>query len=231
MRFLALLRKELRECLPWLLLAAIILLAIGGFILRDAQLHEWYRSSSRHFPSGSIMKWYDFTVHPPLSPVGPVLLLTSIGLGLALGARQFWVPHFTRTWGFTIHRSLTRSTILCAKFTAAVIAFVISLGAVWLALYWYSSRPQLFSTPPVKRVFIEGWLFILLGLVVYLGTALTGLSTARWYTSKIFGLAFAAIVIFPVILQWQLGWAFALIIISTLILLSQTINAFSEREF
>ena len=34
MKFLMLLRKELRESLPWILLAAIALLIIGGLALR-----------------------------------------------------------------------------------------------------------------------------------------------------------------------------------------------------
>jgi len=84
---------------------------------------------------------------------------------------------------------------------------------------------------PIKRIFIEGWLFVLLGLVVYLSTALTALSTARWYTTKIFGLAFATVIICATIFEWRLGWAFAAIIIGAVILLSQIIDTISNREF
>lgn len=232
MRFLALLRKELRESLPWILLAAIVLLAIGGFLLRQAQTYGWYDWSARDFSSSSITRTYGlYYRRSPLQLIGPVLLLTSIGLGLVLGVRHFWIPYFTRTWPFLIHRSVSRSTILLAKLGAAIITFIISVGAIWVALYRYSCRPELFTMLPVKRVFIEGWLFILLGLVVYLGTTLTGLSTTRWYTTKIFGLAFATVVISVAIFQWRLSWAFAAIIIGAVILLSQIIDTFAKREF
>jgi len=232
MRFSALLRKEFRECLPWMLLAAIILLAIGGFSLRQAQLQGWYDWSERYFSSRSVTETYDLQYRRcPLQLIGPLLLLTSIGLGLVLGVRHFWIPSFTRTWPFLIHRSVDRTTIIWAKLAAAIISFLISLGAIWAALYSYSCDPERFTMLPIKRVFIEGWVFILLGLVVYLGTALAGLSTARWYTTKIFGLAFATLIIFAAILEWRLGWAFAAIVIGAVILLSQITDTISNREF
>jgi len=229
MRFSALLRKELRESLPWMLLAAIVFLAIGGFLLRQAQLGGWYDWSERYFSSRPT---YGLQYrHSPLQPIGPVLLLTSLGLGLVLGVRHFWIPYFTRTWPFLIHRSVDRKTIFWAKLAAAIIAFLISLGAVWAAFYSYSCDPERFTMLPIKRVFIEGWLFVLLGLIVYLGTALTGLSKARWYTTKIFGLAFATVIICATIFEWRIGWAFAAIIIGAVILLSPIIDTISNREF
>jgi hypothetical protein len=232
MRFSALLRKELRESLPWMLLAAIVFLAIGGFLLRQVHIYGWYDWSERYFSSGSFVEHYGLQYrYSPLQIIGPLLFLTSIGLGLVLGVRHFWIPYFTRTWPFLIHRSVKRMTIFWAKLAAATISFLISVGAVWVALYNYSCHPERFTTLPVKRVFIEGWLFVLLGLIVYLGTALTALSTARWYTTKIFGLAFATVIICATIFEWRLGWAFAAIVIGVVILLSQIIDTISKREF
>ena len=232
MRFAALLRKELWESLPWMLLAAIVFLAIGGFLLREAQMYGIYDWSERHFSSRPVTETYGLQYRrSPLQLIGPVLLLTSIGLGLVLGVRHFWIPYFTRTWPFLIHRSVDRKTIFWAKLAAAIITFLISVGAVWAAFYSYSCRPERFTMLPIKRVFIEGWLFVLLGLIVYLGTALTGLCNARWYTTKIFGLAFATVIICATIFEWRIGWAFAAIIIGAVILLSQIIDTISNREF
>ncbi|GAI48504.1 unnamed protein product, partial [marine sediment metagenome] len=75
---------------------------------------------------------------------------------------------------------------------------------MWVALYWYANRPEVFPIPQTVRVFIEGWIFIMLGLVTYLGTALSSLSTAKWYTTKIFGLAFATVIIVTTLSQWTL---------------------------
>jgi hypothetical protein len=159
------------------------------------------------------------------------LFCFSIGLGLVLGVRQFWIPHFTRTWPFLLHRSVSRKTILAAKLIAASIAFVISLGTVWVALYWYANRPEVFPIPQTPRVFIEGWIFIMLGFVTYLGTALSSLIPAKWYTTKIFGLAFATVIIVTTLSQWTLVGIFTVIAVSVAILLSQIFDTFLRREF
>ena len=235
MRFLALLHKEFRECLPWMLLAAIIFLAIGGFILHAQAFYElaYARVLDWYFMPGSIVYSYYFlrNPHAPLRGTGPALFLTSIGLGLVLGVRQFWVPNFIRTWGFTLHRSVSWITILVAKVATAAIVFLLSLGLIWIILYYYASQPSISFVPPATRVFIEGWLFIALGLVIYLGTTLAGLSTAKWYTTKIFGLGFAGCIILMTFVQWQLAYAFAVIIVGMAILVSQIIYTFLYREF
>lgn len=231
MRFSTLLRKELRECLPWMLLAALVFLAFGGFFLRAlAYEHRDYRYYP-NFSAGTLVGSGQLTQHTPLLLTGSCLFCSSLGLGLILGVRHFWIPHFTRTWPFLLHRSVSRKTILAAKLTAALIACVISLGTVWVALYWYANRPEVFAIPPTFRVFIGGWIFIMLGLVAYLGTALSGLSTANWYTTKIFGLAFATVIIVTTLSQWTLVGIFTVIAVSIAILLSQIFDTFLRREF
>jgi ABC-type transport system involved in multi-copper enzyme maturation permease subunit len=231
MRFWILVRKEFRESLPWLILAAIVFFGFGGYCLRAMTFiggRSWYYS---RFSPGHIVEPYQFTHDSQLQLTGAWLFLTSIGLGLILGVRQFWMPYFTGTWPFLLHRSVNRKTILAAKLTAATIAFIISLGTLWVCLYWYANRPELFTIPQTARIFIEGLIFILLGFVVYLGTALAGLSTAKWYTTKIFGLALAIIIIIATFSQWRLAWAFVVIAVGVLILLSQIISLFLNREF
>jgi len=231
MRFWILVRKEFRESLPWLLLAAIVFFGFGGFCLRAMAFtggRNWYYS---RFSSGSIVAPDQLTHYSPLQITGMWLLVTSIGLGLILGVRHFWIPYFTGTWPFLLHRSVNRKTVLAAKLTAATIAFVISLGTVWVCFYWYANRPELFTIPQTGRVFIKGWISILMGFVVYLGTALSGLSTAKWYTTKIFGLGFAIFIITATSSQWQLTWAFVVIAVGVSILLSQIISLFLNREF
>jgi hypothetical protein len=181
--------------------------------------------------AGNEVDSYQLIRYSPLKFTGPWLLITSIGLGLVLAVRHFWIPLFTKTWAFLIHRSVSRQTILGAKLAAATVALVVSLGAVWIGLYRYAGRLELFTVPPPAGLFIEGWLFIVLGLVVYLGTALTAISNARWYTTKIFGLAFATVVVCMTFLQWRISWAFAVVIIGIVILLSQIIETFLNREF
>jgi hypothetical protein len=231
MKFSTLLKKELCECLPWMLLAAIAFLALGVLFLRtqiNYRTPSWYYND---LSPGTIVRPYLFTYYSILGVTGPLLLLSSIGLGLVLGIRHFWIPNFTRTWQFLLHRSVSRSTILAAKLTATMIAFIISLGPVWIGIYRYACRPEAFPIPQTPKIFIEGWIFIMLGLVTYLGTALSGLSRAKWYTTKIFGLIFAAIVIFSTFPQCSLVLIFTMIAVSAAILLSRIFDTFLKREF
>jgi hypothetical protein len=233
MRFLALLRKELRESLPWLLLAGVVVLAVGLVVLRAESSY------------GSDNRWQYYDGMTPGEPVNPFrlfrpgrlelpglwLAFTAPALGLILGVRHFWMPLFTRTWSFLLHRSATRATILGAKLAAALIALTASLGLVWTGLYWYACRPDIFPVPEAARTLVCGWIYIALGFVIYLGTALSALSTARWYTTRIFGLAFAGLAVLVILQQWHLVWVITLMILASAILLIQTVATFNDREF
>jgi len=231
MRFIALLKKELRECLPWLLTAAIIFLLTGTLAFQNDALRKDYYSHMKTNP-GSEIAGYEFrsTRLDQKIPVGPLLFITSIGLGLALAGRQFWMPGLNRTWSFTVHRSAGRMTILMAKICAACISFIISLGLIWTLFYWYASRPGISPVPPRGRIFIEGWLLIAIGLIVYVGTAISGLSSAKWYTTKMFGIGFSLISFIYVMIQRSLPQYFIVMMIAFAILLPQIINTFLKKE-
>lgn len=233
MRFLALVRKELRESLPWLLLAGLLLLGVGLMALR-AQAHTArldYWAPPRGLAPGETVDPHRLLRFGRLELPDLWLAFTAPALGLILGIRHFWVPLFTQTWSFLLHRSAARITIFAAKLTAAVIAFVVSLGAVWTGLYWYACRPEIFPIPEPIMTLATGWIYIALGFVVYLGTALSALSVARWYTTRIFGLTFAAMAVFVILMQWNPRWIITLMILTFAILLSQTIAAFLDREY
>jgi len=233
MRFLALLRKELRESLPWLLLAGLLLLGVG--LLRLGPLNRFSTVEYWQYTNG-LTPGETVDPHRLLRPgllrwPGLWLAWMAPALGLILGVRHFWMPLFTRTWSFLLHRSAARPTILWAKLTAATAGLVLSLGASWTFLYWYARRPEVFPIPESAKALASGWIYIALGLVIYLGTAVSALSTARWYTTRIFGLAFAAVATLFILSLWNLTWIITLTILTLAILLSQTIAAFLDREF
>ncbi len=230
MRFSALLYKEFRECLPWLLLATIVFISVSSITLRVEAYHENYDYRYSRFSPGTIIQDYKLTDYPTIRLNGLWLFFLSIGLGLALGVRQFWLPNFTRTWPFLLHRSVRRETILAAKLIAATLTLVISLGITWVVLYWYACRPEVFKVPLTLRVFVEGCIFITLGFVGYLGTALSGLCRAKWYSTKIFGVAFAALIII-IFAQLTLAGLVMILTFFVVILLSQIIHTFLVREF
>ncbi|MBN2271324.1 MAG: hypothetical protein JXN61_11960 [Sedimentisphaerales bacterium] len=231
MKFLMLLRKELRESLPWVLLAAVVLFAIGGLMLRELARYDLVSWRHSQLVAGQPVSPYLLTQDSVLTGSAGLLFAVSIGLGLTLGVRHFWMPHFTRTWPFLLHRSVSRMTVLGSKLAAATIAFIVSLGTVWIALYWYACRPEIFLVPAPVKALIDGWIYIVLGLMVYLATALTGLSRARWYTTKIFGLAFATFIFLGVTMQRTVLWAVLVIAFGMAILLFQVIETFCKREY
>lgn len=235
MRFLALLRKELRESLPWPLLAGLLLLGVGLLTVhseaRFARTNYQHWSTRQALGPGEVVNIYALVRSPRLAWAAMWLAFIAPGLGLVLGICHFWVPLFARTWSFLLHRSTSRMSILGAKLAAAVLGLLISLGLVWTGLYWYACRPGLLPIPEPIQILVVGWVYIVIGLVVYLGTALSALSTARWYTTRIFGLAFAALAAFVILLQWHPGRVLVLAVLAIAILFVQTVAAFLSREF
>ena len=218
MKFRALVHKEFRECLPWVTLAAVVFLLLASFdILVKSRATAWIFYSSRLF------------ARTPIQDIGQILLWTATPLGAVLAIRQFWLPEFTATWPFLLHRPCGRMTILAAKMTVAGFALLLSLGIGWSAIYAYSRYAL--PLPPTLRVFAEGWLFIALGGVVYLGTALVALENSRWYTTRVFGLFWALATIILVMLQWQILTAALVVVANAMLLLFQVIATFAGKEF
>jgi hypothetical protein len=229
MRFLTLLKKELREALPWVVLAAFIL-AFCGALYIASNMHR-FRDFNISSPRSNIRMDY-FGKELTLRDIGLLLLYTSCGLGLVLAVRQFLIPAFQKTWAFAVHRSISRTAILLAKFSVAIIALILSCGIIWTLFYWYATNPGMNPVPPRQRIFGEGWILITLGLVVYFGAVLSALSTARWVSTKMFGLAFATVGTFLLLtLRASLTLCLVTIIISLVILVSQIIHTFLNREF
>jgi hypothetical protein len=259
MRFLTLLKKELREALPWLLLTAIIFIFVGSLLLWSDLRKERFSNGwsgwtqnpgrigrDRFFPRnvaksgvpislegrfGYEVQSYSLVKRLPLSDFGPLLVFSSAGLGLVLAVRQFLVPSFFKTWSFTIHRSMSRYMILLTKFAATIIAIVISVGLTWVLFFLYTSKPGVFSLAPGRQMFFESLVYIFFGLVVYLGAALSSISAARWYATRIFGLVFAIVISVLAILPLGAVYSFLIMAVAILVLAPQIFHIFLTREF
>jgi hypothetical protein len=232
MRFFAFIRKELRECLPWFLLAVIFLLVFGSISLYSVSLRKElsypYISLDPDVPQTPV---YQLTRGGTLSAAAPFLLITVVGLGLCLGIRQFWYPHFTKVWDFELHRSVNRKRILFSKMIVALPAFIFSAGLLWYIFYWYAGHRELFMVSPPLRHLTEGWIITALGFIVYLGTVKSGLSEARWYTTKLFGLGFSLFIIVVAFSQYKIGWAIAAIIAGVVVFMVDIMDTFESKEF
>ena len=229
MRFLALLKKELRECLPWLAMTAVFLLVFGNLIIWDRAtggLDFRYQPFERY----SEVYGYNLT-RQPTATLGVLLFLASGGLAVALGVRQFWVDDFTGSWGFVLHRSAGRPEILAAKLTAGLISFILAIGLVWTYLFWRAGLPDFSPIPLPLRSYIEGWLFIGAGLTGYLAAGLAGISKAKWWTTKLLAPAFAIWMFVSLVTQWQIAWGFAVLAFSAAVLLCLMFEKFLNRQF
>jgi hypothetical protein len=226
MRFFALLKKELRECLPWAVAAAALLLILGSLTLWDAQHGAEYQ----HRVFAPYSEVFDLIKYP-FGNVGFLVFISAVGLGLALGVHQFWVDDFTGTWGFTLHRSSRRTTILTAKICAGLISLIVAVGLVWCYLFWRTNLPYYSVVPLPKRCLIERWMICGMGLLFYLGAGLTGLSKAKWYTTKLTGLGFALWIFITFTQQRSLWWKFGTSAIAVVVLLCLMWETFLNREF
>jgi hypothetical protein len=229
MRFFALLKKELRDCLPWLVSATAFLLVIGSIQL-SSRLKPDFNYQYNNFQPYSEISYYELIKHP-VSDTAMTLFMTVIGLAIALGVRQFWVDDFLGTWGFILHRSAGRAAILAAKICAGCLSLIMPAGLVWCYLFWRANLPDYSLVPLPERNFFEGWLTIGISLMFYLGTGLAGLNKAKWYTTKVMGLGFAMWMFLTITQEWSFWWGCAALAIGIVVLLYLMLESFLNRQF
>lgn len=228
MKFLALLRKELRESMPYIMIVAALLLG-GGLLCINEYLR--HRPSFYHpLPSGELVGIRQLGHHVHMNGTGVLILVCSLVLGVGLGILHFWLPQITRTWPFLIHRSASRTRILSAKLCAALIGIPVILGSIWSVLFGHACRVE-FGPVVHYRILYEGWIMIGLGFVAYLATACSGLNTHRWHTTKLLSMVLGLCVIIVTFSQWQIVSAVAVMSLGLVILLLQTYVFFQVKQF
>ncbi|HAL44420.1 MAG: hypothetical protein A2Y12_08340 [Planctomycetes bacterium GWF2_42_9] len=211
MRFRALIYKELRECMPIVSGLSLILLILGFMMMRF--LYSTVRVAE---------------IKPVYEVCGGYLLAFSIVLGIILSVRQFYIEFSMKLWGFLLHRSVTKESILFAKIFTGFICFIPFLS-MWTIFYFYTK--PVFVTPPELSYLWKGFVFAAFGYVSYLAVTLSTLSQAKWYTTKKMGIVFGLWMFIMLMIQWRLLGAWLVIIISASILLIQITDLFLNREF
>ena len=230
MRFLALLKKELREAVPWSILSLIILFAISWFLIRMTVIYHGQEFYYGMLPGGKVIQQY--MIFRPDIMQGPAVLMffVSIGLGLILSIRHFWMPAFTGTWQFLIHRSVTKPVIVSAKLTAAAI-LMLCLSLAWLLVACIAGMSERIIVPPESGLVGLGIFYSYLGFIVYMGTSLCAITKARWYTTRMFGLFFVFIMYIAILPQKSFAYAFLITVTVFAILIVQIYEMFLQREF
>ena len=229
MKFFALLKKELREAVPWIIFAVISLLVLSWFMIsmKEYSLRDWPYSPIK---TGKIINQSEIFRGDILLEAAVLMFFISILLGLALGFIHFWMPGFRRTWQFLIHRSVTRTALIASKLSAAAIMMV-CLSLAWLFLAWFTAISRRIIIPPESGLVRLGVFYAYMGFIVYMATALCALTKARWYTTKLFGLFFAFVIYIIIISQANIYRAFFISILAFFVLIFQLYQTFLQREF
>ncbi len=228
MRFWTLVRTNLRECIYCIGVTFIAFLTIGFYILRMSA----YTFNGQF--TGGYSSRYSLFWDSPLSSVGGLLFFLCLAFGIVLGLVQFAddSAHPRRPWHFILHRSVAKKTVLLARLTTAAIAFVLSFGVSWTIFYLAARLGHLFLIPPTGRVFVEGWLLIAFGYVVYLAAAMAAMGQ-RWNTGaqhvvSIPSLLLAGVAVFTPL---RLVWVGTVIVAAVVIYASQLFYVFLNKEF
>lgn len=212
MRFRALLYKELRECMPFSIGLTLILCVLSYAIFRAYEADSHVDKSIYELMGGWLMGF-------------------SVVLGIVLGVCQFHTESSIRLWGFLLHRSVTRGTILVAKFTSAAICFIPYVILLLLFFYLCIKSKADFELLPTLPLFLKGMIYIVFGYIAYLAITLAALNTAKWYTTKFLSIAFGLWTFVMLVIQWRLLGAWLVLIIAASILLIQITDLFLNREF
>ncbi len=185
-----LVKKELREALPWATLAFFVIIILGllqHLVMIDS---DWYWELRYRYENN--IRDSDLFKYNQFATTTLIIAITAIPLGLILGFCQFWLPYINGTWAFTLHRSVQREAILWSKIISSLIIFAISCLCPWLFLYYLSLNIPL---PPLFLIFLSGVEFILLGIIAYFSIAICVTNNFKWYTTKFFVLLFSIIII------------------------------------
>lgn len=228
MKFWALFKREWRESAPFIVVAMLALVVLGFGLIRSTA--PWMAAGvfdENNYHGREIHTYYRY----PFGQVAAIVWMASLGLGLSLGIRHFWEPTLTKTWAFQIHRSASRAQILSAKCLCAILAIQVFLGGGWAGVYAYSHViQQEMIRPPYGRIFIDGYIYVSFGLVIYLATAVAGLMSSRWYTTRFFSFVWAFL-LFLYVVQAQLVMALIGLAAGLMILAILLWDQFSRQEF
>lgn len=231
MRFWALFKKEWYESVALTLIVFLVVLFFGGVNVQEkANRLQW----DMRYPTnvGTTISPYELTVEYPFRDVGGTLAFLSIVFGLKLGISQFWVPNYTKTWPFLLHRSTPRQSILGAKLLCAFLGLVVAMGSAWTLLFVYGMRYQYEFIGYVNmRILLEGWSLLGYGVIAYLVTAIAALLPGDWFSIRFFGLVWGILTLILITMQSQLLWNFLVWVMGAGVLLVLLWFSFLQREF
>jgi hypothetical protein len=122
----ALIKKEMRESLPAFLIVTLVFAGVSVLLLRIIAQHSppYYSFITQALRNGRSVGAHALFHRYESPDIGIWLICLSIILGVSLGIIHFWIPQFTKTWAFLLHRSTSQAVILMTKFLTAALIFI-----------------------------------------------------------------------------------------------------------
>ncbi len=229
MKFFTLLKKDIKDAIPWILVSIISLYILCLFSVR-MRLYSMNQEGYGGFKNGEIVNQNYILREDVLQGSTVLMFFITILLGLALGFIHFWKPGIRKTWQFIIHRSTTRTAILLSKISVAAI-MVICMSLAWLLFVKIVSNFKSVIIPPEAGIVRLGVFYAFLSFIAYISIALCALTKARWYTTKLFSIIFGLVMYAIIISQAYFYRAVFIFVLAFVVLIIQLYQVFLQREF
>jgi ABC-type transport system involved in multi-copper enzyme maturation permease subunit len=200
---IAIARKELREMLPLIVLAALVQLWLLFGVM--GMLPEL----AGDFGPGNIIPFLD-----PFRDGDLVMAMVMVGgcLAIGLGLGQTLWELFRGTFPFLLHRPVSRTRIFATKLLVGAGLWV-ALTVLPVVVYaLWAATPGTHPSPFEWWMTASAWPLCLDVLLVYLAAFLCGLRPARWYGSRFLPGVFAGILVM-ILLILPLGAVWSTIIL------------------
>ncbi len=161
------------------------------------------------------------------------LFMVAFILAAALGLRQSaWELH-AGTYLFLLHRPIERHQVMAIKIVVGLIVYGVSMAVPVLLYAFWAATPGTHASPFFWSMTVPVWQSLLTGVLLYLGSFLSGLGQGRWYVSRLLPLVAMAPVTFVLILldaRWPIVCLGALVVISGLTWLAIMLVS-AKREY
>ncbi len=195
----ALVRKEIRELAPLLVLAGLK----QSFLLASAigSLPEQIDI----FTDSNTIPFYN-----PLNDGGAIFWMIVIGGAFAIlaGLWQTLSEFLRGTFPFLLHRPLARTRVFGVKLSVGVaVCLLLTVMPIFGYALWASS-PGAHPSPFYWSMTGPAWLLCLGVVLTYLATFLSGLRSVRWYVSRFLPVPLA-IVVGGIVYALPVGWLVA----------------------
>lgn len=168
-----------------------------------------------------------------VDPTYETLTWVAVALAVALGLKQTaWESH-NGTYLFLLHRPVEWQWIMATKVVIGILAYGIALSVPVLVYAIWAATPGTHASPFYWSMTISAWQGVLTGMLLYLGSFLSGLVPGHWYGSKLMPLVTSAAIAFA-LLQVNSAWplvSFAVLLLTAILFWQAILLVGIKREY